>query len=622
MRNNNPTVLGTTRSNRISTLETKIAQFNNTISKEKTTCRIVPKEMFEAENAGAYTMMTSLDVVLPLVMTERNGREVVDAKSIWGCDYHELSHILFSMPPGRSGYSLQRFADVYTIAEENRVENLFVLAYPGSKDILGHGVGGAVAPVGKLQEAADRVAGKDVNTATYKEMAETVHLYFMVALRPWVSPEWKSVRQAAIDVWGYSNVELLDSLLMKYTSLPKKDLARKAPAILRKIQELLPEVKGSSATGGGNGSGTASGKGGNPKGRGSATSPSGDASCPSTGDSTGGGLPDNSGAAGDFDDTDIADQYGEQADDNGVAEDGSDDASGGVSGELGDDVEPTITDASLAADAGEATRELDGGRPEHHRHDRGGAGYDSGNLRVMTMPVIHSDYEDRRALARVFEEIEDDHAPTYRRGLQSGRVDIREVTKPNWDYSKMFMEFEPGKDDSVEIEAVYLTDVSGSMSGNEQDMARNVWVVGNAVKDAAEGSRNTWLAFDNDVYSVYTPENQFSPMQVEVPISRGGTTAAPGLRVVSNVFDESDLDQKFLIMLTDGSWWDHSEAVRVLEGIRRDHPDATLMLMGYGYDVSSDITDLFDVYITSDDMDDLRVVGQKIVKSMVMSGVQ
>ena len=220
---------------RMTLLENNIARFNTSISRTKTSCSILDKSKM-ISGAGAYTAFGrkgEIDVHLPLLLqnsqVSQTGKPSVDARAIWGTNFHELAHILYSEHSKNSLYGIVSKYDPM-ILEENRVEFLYFCEFPGTEKWLEYGV---------LKATNDF----NIDSSMYhtNDLNAVLQAYMLFSARTWIKDIHNNLRKNIVRLWGSDNVERLDTLILEFCSLKKSELGNaKCKKIMRDIEDLLP----------------------------------------------------------------------------------------------------------------------------------------------------------------------------------------------------------------------------------------------------------------------------------------------------------------------------------------------------------------------------------------------
>ena len=122
----------------------------------------------------------------------------------------------------------------------------------------------------------------------------------------------------------------------------------------------------------------------------------------------------------------------------------------------------------------------------------------------------------------------------------------------NNDFDICFDEWESGRSDVVDIEAVVLLDKSGSMSGiNADESYKAMWSIKSAL-DKVE-ARTSVVLFDYGTHLLYSADEKSTGM-IKDGGSSGGTDPSEAIAFSKKVLAESQKKIKILFMITDGAW--------------------------------------------------------------------
>ena len=221
---------------RMTLLENNIARFNTSISRTKTSCSILSKEKM-LKGAGAYTtfgIKGEIDVYLPLILqnsqVSHTDKTSVDARAIWGTNFHELAHILYSEHNKNSLYGIVRKYDPM-ILEENRVEFLYFCEFPGTEKWLEYGV---LKATNNFNISEEMYRSNDLESV--------LQMYMLFSARTWIRDIRKRLRNNLVRLWGQDNVQELDRLVLEFCTLRKSEIGNvKCRKIMLDIESLLPD---------------------------------------------------------------------------------------------------------------------------------------------------------------------------------------------------------------------------------------------------------------------------------------------------------------------------------------------------------------------------------------------
>ena len=122
----------------------------------------------------------------------------------------------------------------------------------------------------------------------------------------------------------------------------------------------------------------------------------------------------------------------------------------------------------------------------------------------------------------------------------------------NSEFDICFDEWQEGRDDVTDIEAVILLDKSGSMSGVNADEAyKSMWAIKSALDKI--NARTSVVLFDMRSYLLYSADEKATHLIKDGGAS-GGTNPEHSLLFAKRVLAESQKKIKLLFMITDGAW--------------------------------------------------------------------
>ena len=673
---------------RMNLLENNIARFNTSISRTKTSCSILSKEKM-LKGAGAYTtfgMKGEVDVYLPLILQNSQvsytGKTAVDARAIWGTNFHELAHILYSEHNKNSLYGIVKKYDPM-ILEENRVEFLYFCEFPGTEQWLEYGV---------LKATNDFNISEEIYRSN--DLESVLQTYMLFSARTWIRDIHERLRNNLIRLWGQDNVQELDRLILEFCTLRKSEIGNsKCRKIMLDIELLLPDNfyndnQNSPC----------------PLGHDANNAPSSDyddkaASNIAKNKNNPDDHKDNNKDDEEFDDTknDSSEsndeiEYGEDgSEDSDISEEDykSDQSSSHEDNEddsVSEDLDNEDDSASEVSDNEDGSNEDDNyedkqssneknnnssnpyegyteeqdsdpdnqedSDPENknmknHDLDTKGSQFSDNPLGIdeefmdkqqqdANLDVKNSDtveysrypYFDevpamvnisvnqdivnkKRIMERELESINDEAQSGYLYGLPSGSVNMNVAFNPYRDIDRMFYEWSPGVEDAVSIELVVLVDCSGSMDGQTQKVMESVYPIISAFHDFEGVSNINVFAFNEYSHTIYNDKQEISPIQVSYPVSIGGTDPSQSLYKASDIFKNSLIERKIMLVFTDGTWnRDFSHYYKILNIIKYYNVSTGYMMYG---DTNNDTYKMFDYSIKSNDINDFGKMANTIV---------
>lgn len=155
-----------------------------------------------------------------------------------------------------------------------------------------------------------------------------------------------------------------------------------------------------------------------------------------------------------------------------------------------------------------------------------------------------------KSFASELERLRSDYDPGWNRRVESGKLNIQRYVTGS-DIDECFDEWDMGREDAVDIEAVILLDISGSMQGNAQGAFQSMWAIKRAL-DKANAS-TTVLAFDHESHLIYSSAER-ATAQMKYAWCRGGTDPYESLKYTKNILAQSNRAIKICIVITDGTW--------------------------------------------------------------------
>lgn len=167
----------------------------------------------------------------------------------------------------------------------------------------------------------------------------------------------------------------------------------------------------------------------------------------------------------------------------------------------------------------------------------------------VAVPPMLSDIS--RAFSRELENIKTQYDPMWIRNQDNGKVNPLRYLRGD-DFDTIFDEWQEGRDDVTDIEAVILLDSSGSMNGSNADNAyASMW----AIKKALErvNARTTVVTFDTGAELLYGADEQ-AGTTIRHAGTGGGTDPENALLYAKRVLAETDKPIRILFMITDGQW--------------------------------------------------------------------
>lgn len=146
---------------------------------------------------------------------------------------------------------------------------------------------------------------------------------------------------------------------------------------------------------------------------------------------------------------------------------------------------------------------------------------------------------------------------------------------------EIFRRYQPDDIDETGIDVVGLIDQSGSMGGVMDHASQTMWSVASAVR--LTGNAVTIVGFDDEA-RILIGRKQDIPSNLYFPFETlGGTDVIPGLKFADQIFDDSEMPNRLLFIVTDGDWAYPQASAEMVQEIKKDH-NADTVLINLGYD--------------------------------------
>ena len=156
-----------------------------------------------------------------------------------------------------------------------------------------------------------------------------------------------------------------------------------------------------------------------------------------------------------------------------------------------------------------------------------------------------------KAFTTELERLKAKHEPAWEYETELGNLNVYRYLN-NEDFDICFDEWQEGRSDVTDIEAVILLDKSGSMSGVNADEAyKSMWAIKSALDKV--NARTSVVLFDMRSYLLYSADERATHFIKDGGAS-GGTNPEHSLLFAKRVLAESQKKIKLLFMITDGAW--------------------------------------------------------------------
>jgi Mg-chelatase subunit ChlD len=173
--------------------------------------------------------------------------------------------------------------------------------------------------------------------------------------------------------------------------------------------------------------------------------------------------------------------------------------------------------------------------------------------------------QSAKSFANELEQLKALHDPAWLRQQSQGRLNVQRYAL-GCDVDEAFDQWESGREDAVDIEAVILLDISGSMSWTLESAYGSMWAIKRAL-DKVNAS-TTVLTFGNKSSLLYSADER-ATTKLKYAGSEGSTEPLKALRYARSVLANSKRAIKIVISITDGYWWGGDECDETLKYLRK-----------------------------------------------------
>lgn len=157
----------------------------------------------------------------------------------------------------------------------------------------------------------------------------------------------------------------------------------------------------------------------------------------------------------------------------------------------------------------------------------------------------------QKAFAKELERLKAKHDPAWEYETENGNLNVFRYLN-NDDFEICFDEWQEGRSDVTDIEAVILLDKSGSMSGVNADEAyKSLWAIKKSLESV--NARTSVVLFDMRSYLLYGADEK-ATHTIRDGGASGGTDPCNSILYAKKVLAESQKKIKMLFMITDGAW--------------------------------------------------------------------
>jgi len=219
-------------------------------------------------------------------------------------------------------------------------------------------------------------------------------------------------------------------------------------------------------------------------------------------------------------------------------------------------------------------------------------------------PVSPEAMQASKSFANELARLKSDYDPGWNRNVESGRLSVERYAKGT-DFDECFDEWDMGREDAVDIEAVILLDISASMGDALRGAYESMWAIKRAMDKA--GASTTVIGFSHEAYMIYKSDERAGSTMTFSTWS-GGTAPLQSLRFAQSVLADSKRAIKLCIPITDGSWAQSKDCDDVIRQLRQggvltalayietsDHYRSTT-LDTHGCEVAVNVTNTADLF--------------------------
>ena len=157
----------------------------------------------------------------------------------------------------------------------------------------------------------------------------------------------------------------------------------------------------------------------------------------------------------------------------------------------------------------------------------------------------------QKSFAKELERLKAKHEPAWEYETEIGNLNVYRYLN-NDDFDICFDEWQEGRADVTDIEAVILLDKSGSMGGVNADEAyKSMWAIKKSLESV--NAKTSVVLFDMRSYLLYGADEK-ATNTIRDGGASGGTNPEHAILYAKKVLADSDKKIKLLFMITDGAW--------------------------------------------------------------------
>jgi hypothetical protein len=181
-----------------------------------------------------------------------------------------------------------------------------------------------------------------------------------------------------------------------------------------------------------------------------------------------------------------------------------------------------------------------------------------------------------KSFARELQQLKADHDPGWNRKVDQGKLNVQRYST-GADFEECFDEWDMGREDAVDIEAVILLDNSWSMCNDIDNAYESMWAIKRAL-DKINAS-TTVVTFSHTTELLYSADDRADK---RVPHRTLGNSTDPyhSLRYARSVLANSKRAIKILIPITDGVWSQSTDSDNIIRQLRQGGVLTALGMIG------------------------------------------
>jgi VWA domain-containing protein len=197
--------------------------------------------------------------------------------------------------------------------------------------------------------------------------------------------------------------------------------------------------------------------------------------------------------------------------------------------------------------------------------------------RTVPVAIVHQ----RDALKRQLEEIQSLLEGSWRDDEPQGKLNIRRwINAPRSQRGHIFRSWMKDEIDEAGMELVILLDRSGSMGAAIDHASQICWMIGSACQTIDGRVHVIGFSEEDEDEVLLSPARLLRTNQYQSFGTLGGTNAAGALRLAQKVMAASNMPNRVVAIITDGSWFDLDKSIPEVHKLNAMDVDTILMLMG------------------------------------------